>query len=89
MSDYEQKQLQQAVIQLKRLVSIGQEVTKYLASIDRSLSNGDLQDELRDFRSDFRPELKRSHAVRQKLEKAEKRKAALARVFEKSTVTTG
>ena len=93
MSDSEYKTLieyqQKGLIELKRLVSIGQQMTKLMASIDESLKQGDLQDELRDFRSDFRPELKRSHAVRQKMEKDEKRKKSLDRIFAKSTLSTG
>ena len=93
MSESEYKTLieyqQKGLIELKRLVSVGQQMTKLMASIDESLKQGDLQNELRDFRSDFRPELKRSSAVRQKLERDEKRKKDLKRIFAKSAVTTG
>ena len=85
MSEFEQK----ALIELKRIVSILSQVQKDTSSIDQSLKDGDLQNELRDFRSDFRPELKRSSAVRQKLERDEKRKKDLKRIFAKSAVTTG
>ena len=85
MSEFEQK----ALIELKRIVSILSQVQKDTSSIDQSLKDGDLQNELRDFRSDFRPELKRSSAVRQKLERDEKRKNDLKRIFAKSAVTTG
>ena len=85
MSEFEQK----ALIELKRIVSILSKVQKDTSSIDQSLKDGDLQNELRDFRSDFRPELKRSSAVRQKLERDEKRKNDLKRIFAKSAVTTG
>ena len=69
MSEFEQK----ALIELKRIVSILSQVQKDTSSIDQSLKDGDLQNELRDFRSDFRLELKRSSAVRQKLERDEKK----------------
>ena len=85
MSEFEQK----ALIELKRIVSILSQVQKDTSSIDQSLKDGDLQNELRDFRSDFRPELKRSSAVRQKMERDEKRKKDLKRIFAKSAVTTG
>ena len=85
MSEFEQK----ALIELKRIVSILSQVQKDTSSIDQSLKDGDLQNELRDFRSDFRPELKRSSVVRQKLERDEKRKKDLQRIFAKSAVTTG
>ena len=59
MSESEYKTLieyqQKGLIELKRLVSVGQQMTKLMASIDESLKQGDLQNELRDFRSDFRP----------------------------------
>ena len=93
MSESEYKTLieyqQKGLIELKRLVSVGQQMTKLMASIDESLKQGDLQNELRDFRSDFRPELKRSHAVRQKMEKDDQRKKSLDRIFAKSTLSTG
>ena len=85
MSEFEQK----ALIELKRIVSILSQVQKDTSSIDQSLKDGDLQNELRDFRSDFRPELKRSSVGRQKLERDEKRKKDLKRIFAKSAVTTG
>ena len=85
MSEFEQK----ALIELKRIVSILSQVQKNTSSIDQSLKDSDLQNELRDFRSDFRPELKRSSAVRQKLERDEKREKDLKRIFAKSAVTTG
>ncbi len=84
MSEFEVK----ALVELKRLVSIGQQMTKIMGSIDQSLKDGDLQNELRDFRTDFRPELKRSSAVRQKMERDEKRKNNLKRIFADSAVKT-
>ena len=84
MSEYQQK----ALIELKRLVSICEQIRKDTSSIDQSLKQGDLQNELRDFRSDFRPELERSHAVRQKMEKDEKEMKSLDRLFARSTLRT-
>ena len=56
---------------LKRLVSLAQDhnvlldrQTAVLREISQSLKHGDLVREIHDLRSDFRPELKESHAVR-------------------------
>ena len=52
------------VVELKRLVTICSRMATVLESIDKNLSQGDLQKEMRYFLRQFKPELKESHALR-------------------------
>ena len=80
---------------LKRLVSLAQDhnvlldrQTAVLRDISQSLKHGDLVQEIHDLRSDFRPELKQSHAVRlRKQSKQELSECIRTAMQEASTLT--
>ena len=72
------------VVELKKLVSICSRMATALEHIDKSLSQGDLQQEMRYFLRQFKPELTESHALRMCEESRQSHQSDLAKAKKKA-----